>query len=94
MKKAILTIGLFTLVLATTSFASPKSSTSLIAANTVITSNDIDGGQSTGNDRKVDYNGKKISSIDGGQSTGNDRKVDYNGGIDGGQSTGNDRKVD
>ncbi|PKB17003.1 hypothetical protein [Flavobacterium sp. 5] len=82
MKKAILTIGLFTLVLASTSFASPKNSTSLIADNTIITSIDGTGGQSTGNNKKVDYNNNtlrtQITNIDGtgGQSTGNNKKVD------------------
>ena len=60
MKKAILTIGLFTLVLATTSFASPKISTSSIADNTVITSIDGTGGQDTGGNKKVDYNGNTL----------------------------------
>jgi hypothetical protein len=82
MKKAILTIGLFTLVLASTSFASPKNSSSSIATNTVITSIDGTGGQSAGDNRKVDFNGgglkNKIVEIDGtgGQSAGDNRKVD------------------
>lgn len=82
MKKAILTIGLFTLVLATTSFASPNNSTTSVTDNTVITSIDGTGGQSSGDNRKVDYNGrsvnKQIIEIDGtgGQSSGDNRKVD------------------
>jgi hypothetical protein len=82
MKKAVLTIGLFTLVLVSTSFASPNSSTISISDNSVITSIDGNGGQSTGDNRKVDYNGdslkNKIILIDGngGQSTGDNRKVD------------------
>lgn len=86
MKKAILTIGLFTLVLATTSFASPKISTSSIADNSVITSIDGNGGQDTGGNKKVDYNGNsshilstnKVADIDGngGQDTGGNKKVD------------------
>ncbi|WP_348823993.1 hypothetical protein [Flavobacterium aestuarii] len=82
MKKAILTIGLFTLVLATTSFASPKVSTSSIIDNTQISSIDGTGGQSSGDHRKLDYNGNviktQITAIDGtgGQSSGDHRKLD------------------
>jgi hypothetical protein len=83
MKKSILTIGLFTLVLvATTSFATPTNSTPSIVDNTVITSVDGRGGQQTGDHRKVDYTGnainRQITSVDGtgGQQTGDHRKVD------------------
>jgi len=82
MKKAILTIGLFTLVLVSTSFASPKDLTSSITDKTVITTIDGTGGQSTGGNRKVDYNASTFQNqntgIDGtgGQSTGGNRKVD------------------
>ncbi|HSD08924.1 hypothetical protein [Flavobacterium sp.] len=82
MKKALLTFGLFTLVLASTSFATPTSSTSPIADNAVITTLNIDGGQSSGGNRKLDYNGENskinntITSIDGGQSSGGNRKLD------------------
>lgn len=82
MKKTILSIGLFTLVLASTSFASPKNSTTSTAV-TVMTPIDGNGGQSTGNNRKLDYKGgtydtAQISFIDGngGQSTGDNRKID------------------
>lgn len=84
MKKAVLTFGLFTLVLASTSFAAPKNTTSTIAEKAVITSIDIDGGQSSGDNRKLDYTGdyskinktNQITSIDGGQSSGDNRKLD------------------
>lgn len=82
MKKAILTIGLFTLVLVSTSFASPKNTTSPIADNSEITFIDGNGGQSNGDNRKVDYNGSALNDqiiiIDGngGQSNGDNRKVD------------------
>ena len=84
MKKAILTFGLFTLVLASTSFAAPKNSTSSIADNTVITAIDIDGSQSSGGNKKLDYNGgsydntsnNQITSIDGSQSSGGNKKLD------------------
>ncbi|WP_348799128.1 hypothetical protein [Flavobacterium adhaerens] len=83
MKKVSLTIGLFTLVLASTSFASSKTTTTSIAINPETTSIDIDGGQSSGGNRKVDYNGSTFNTktnlivdIDGGQSSGGNRKVD------------------
>jgi hypothetical protein len=81
MKKAILTIGLFTLVLASTSFAAPSDKTSSIIDNPVITSTDGTGGQSTGGNRKLDYNGGTQNLIietdgTGGQSTGGNRKRD------------------
>ncbi|MDR6844824.1 hypothetical protein [Flavobacterium granuli] len=86
MKKAILTIGLFTLVLATTSFASPKISTSSFADNTLITGIDGNGGQDSGGHKKVDYNGstshilskQQVADIDGngGQDSGGHKKVD------------------
>ncbi len=83
MKKAILSIGLFTLVLASTSFASPKISTSAIAENTFSTPIDGNGGQSTGDNKKLDYNGGtynpgQTNFIDGngGQSTGDNKKLD------------------
>lgn len=82
MKKTILTIGLFTLVLASTSFATPKDSTSSIASNSVITPIDGTGSQSSGGNRKVDFNGGVIQNqmtlIDGtgSQSSGGNRKVD------------------
>lgn len=86
MKKAILSIGLFTLVLATTSFAAPTVSTSSIADNAITTPIDGNGGQDTGGNKKVDVYGgddlkitmKQYSNIDGngGQDTGGNKKVD------------------
>jgi hypothetical protein len=86
MKKAILTIGLFTLVLATTSFASPNSKTSSIIDYSTNTPIDGTGGQDTGRDKKLDVIGNvsrnesinQLSEIDGtgGQDTGRDRKLD------------------
>ena len=86
MKKAILTIGLFTLVLSSTSFASAKHSTPSIATSTVLTSIDGNGGQSTGDLRKLDYNGETLKLNKSLQVTG----IDGNGG----QSTGDLRKLD
>jgi hypothetical protein len=85
MKKAILTIGLFTLVLATTSFASPKISTSSIADNALITPIDGNGGQDAGGGKKLDYNGTS-----NGSATKNSSGVDGNGG----QDAGGGKKLD
>jgi hypothetical protein len=86
MKKAILTIGLFTLVLATTSFASPKISTSSIADNAVITSIDGNGSQDSGGGKKIDFMGtfskgkttNQLADIDGNgsQDSGGGKKID------------------
>nr|WP_315253414.1 hypothetical protein [uncultured Flavobacterium sp.] len=87
MKKAILTIGLFTLVLVSTSFASPNNSVpSVTTDNTGITSIDGTGSQDTGRTKKVDFNGggmkygktNQIADIDGtgSQDTGRTKKVD------------------
>jgi hypothetical protein len=86
MKKATLTIGLFTIVTALTSFANPTTSTSSIVDNTVITSIDGTGGQDTGGSKKVDFNGRVLKSVKsnlivkidgtGGQDTGGSKKVD------------------
>jgi hypothetical protein len=86
MKKAILTIGLFTLVTALTSFANPTTSTVASVDNNVITSIDGTGGQDAGGNKKVDFNGSviklnktsQIADIDGtgGQDAGGNKKVD------------------
>jgi general stress protein YciG len=86
MKKATLTIGLFTLVMVLTSFTTPKTSTPSIVDNTVKTSIDGTGGQDTGGNRKHDYTRNstiqtstiQIAEIDGtgGQDTGGNRKHD------------------
>jgi hypothetical protein len=54
MKKTILSIGLFTLVLVSTSFASPKNLSTSIVEDRVITSIDGTGGQSNEGGKKVD----------------------------------------
>ena len=94
MKKATLTIGLFSLVMVLTSFTSPEI---VVTKNSNEISLGIDG-QSTGGGRKVDeYAINGGVGIDG-QSTGGGRKVDVyaiNGGIGiDGQSTGGGRKLD
>jgi hypothetical protein len=86
MKKATLTIGLFTLVMVLTSFTTPETSTSRIANNTTKLSIDGNGGQDTGGNRKVDYNGKNSN----GASKKNHSDIDGNGG----QDTGGNRKHD
>ena len=84
MKKAILTIGLFTSVLASTSFAAPSTSNSSIADDAVITTIDVN--QDSGENKKLDSSESKsitsftnpIIGIDGngGQSTGGNKKQD------------------
>lgn len=78
MKKAILTIGLFTLVMGLTSFTSTEAKSSVEKGIIV----EVNGGQSAGRNKKVDVNG--------GQSAGGNKKVDVNGG----QSAGGNKKVD
>ncbi|RED24730.1 hypothetical protein BD847_1465 [Flavobacterium cutihirudinis] len=71
MKKTALTFGLFSLVVVATSFSAPENvKSSTYAMNTSV---DIDGGQKTGQDRKLDV----MAPIDGGQKTGQDRKLDF-----------------
>ncbi|AOW08465.1 hypothetical protein [Flavobacterium gilvum] len=92
MKKATLTIGLFSLLMVLTSFTTPETTTGIKVTqnNMLISPIDGAGGQSTGGNRKVDV------YIDGagGQSTGGNRKVDVYIDGAGGQSTGGNRKVD
>jgi hypothetical protein len=86
MKKVSLIIGLFTLVMASASFAAPTVSTSTIDENPVITSIDGTGSQDSGGNRKVDFTGNltvktatvHIGDIDGtgSQDSGGNRKVD------------------
>jgi hypothetical protein len=80
MKKAILTIGLFTIVTALTSFAKP---TTANVDNTINTEIDGTGTQTTGDNKKVDFiensiNSKQTLKIDGTgtQTTGDNKKVD------------------
>jgi hypothetical protein len=78
MKKAILTIGLFTLVMGLTSFTTPEGKSKVEKGISL----EVNGGQSAGGNKKVDVNG--------GQSAGGNKKVDVNGG----QSAGGNKKVD
>lgn len=65
MKKAILTFGLFSLMMVLTSFTSPEmSNTSKVENNSV----DLVGGTSAGGNKKVD--------LVGGTSAGGNKKVD------------------
>ncbi|MEM0576263.1 3-oxoacyl-ACP reductase [Flavobacterium polysaccharolyticum] len=79
MKKAILTTGLFTLVMGLTSFTTPKQKTTIDKEINLL---DINGSQSAGGNKKVDINGS--------QSAGGNKKVDINGS----QSAGGNKKVD
>ena len=65
MKKTILTIGLFTLVMGLTSFTTPKQKTAIEKGTNLL---DISGSQSAGRNKKVD--------ISGSQSAGRNKKVD------------------
>lgn len=86
MKKATLTIGLFTLVMVLTSFTTPEISTSKIVNITTNSPIDGTGGQDAGGNRKHDYTGNstiatstiQIAEIDGtgGQDAGGNRKHD------------------
>ena len=86
MKKAILTFGLFTLVLASTSFAAPTASSSLIADNTVGTSVNATESQDAERTRKIDSNDNqnimisitKTVSVEGAgnQDSGGHKKID------------------
>ena len=80
MKKAILTFGLFSLMMVLTSFTSPEmSNTSKVENNTFV---ELVGGGSAGGNKKVD--------LVGGGSAGGNKKVD----LVGGGSAGGNKKVD
>ncbi|MGL2993053.1 3-oxoacyl-ACP reductase [Flavobacterium sp. TSSA_36] len=79
MKKAILTIGLFTLVMGLTSFTTPEGKSNIDKNSNL---SEISGSQSAGRNKKVD--------ISGSQSAGGNKKVD----ISGSQSAGGNKKVD
>ena len=78
MKNAILTIGLFTLVMGLTSFTTPEQKAT-IDNNSLI---EINGSSSVGGNKKVDINGSS--------SVGGNKKVDINGS----SSVGGNKKVD
>jgi hypothetical protein len=81
MKKAILTIGLFSLVMVLTSFTTPETaSVSRVENNNTFA--DLVGGTSAGGNKKVD--------LVGGTSAGGNKKVD----LVGGTSAGGNKKVD
>jgi len=79
MKKAILTIGLFSLVMILTSFTTPEKT------NTILTNSfsvDLTGGASVGGNKKID--------LTGGASVGGNKKIDLTGGA----SVGGNKKID
>ncbi|TDD78366.1 3-oxoacyl-ACP reductase [Flavobacterium caseinilyticum] len=80
MKKSILTIGLFSLVMVLTSFTTPETDPIITVDN--YGNVELVGTQSTGGNKKVD--------LVGTQSTGGNKKVD----LVGTQSTGGNKKVD
>jgi hypothetical protein len=90
MKKAILTIGLFSLVMILTSFTTPETKNNTKVENNTIV--ELNGNQTAGN-KKVDLNGNQTAGnkkvdLNGNQTAGN-KKVDLNGN----QTAGN-KKVD
>jgi hypothetical protein len=94
MKKAILTIGLFSLVMILTSFTTPETKNNAKVENNAIV--DLTGNQSLGGNKKVDLTGnqslggnKKVD-LTGNQSLGGNKKVD----LTGNQSLGGNKKVD
>jgi general stress protein YciG len=92
MKKAILTIGLFSLVMVLTSFTTTETKNNVqVGSNTFLT-----GGQAVGGNQKVDLTGgqavggnQKVD-LTGGQAVGGNQKVD----LTGGQAVGGNQKVD
>ena len=92
MKKAILTIGLFSLVMILTSFTTQETKNTVKSDNNV----NIIGGTATGGNVKVDIIGGTATGgnvkvdIIGGTATGGNVKVD----IIGGTATGGNVKVD
>jgi hypothetical protein len=80
MKKAILTIGLFSLAMVLTPFTTTEASNTSKAENNVHV--DINGGGAAGGNMKVDING--------GGAAGGNMKVDINGG----GAAGGNMKVD
>ena len=93
MKKAILTIGLFSLVMVLTSFTTPETDISIDDKKSNL---EINGAQSAGGNKKLDINGaqsaggnKKLDFIDV-QLSGASQKLDINGA----QSAGGNKKLD
>jgi hypothetical protein len=92
MKKAILTIGLFSLMMVLTSFTTPETTN-----NTKVENNtNLTGGQATGGNQKLDLTGGQATGgnqkldLTGGQATGGNQKLD----LTGGQATGGNQKLD
>jgi hypothetical protein len=94
MKKAILTISLFSLVMILTSFTTPETSTN--DNNVTIGTSNIRGAQATGGNVKLDIRGAQATGgnvkldIRGAQATGGNVKLD----IRGAQATGGNVKLD
>ena len=96
MKKAILTIGLFSLVMVLTSFTTPETKNNDKVANNANITVDLVGSGSAGGNKKVDLVGsgsaggnKKVDLVGSGSAGGN-KKVD----LVGSGSAGGNKKVD
>jgi general stress protein YciG len=94
MKKAILTIGLFSLMMILTSFTTPETTNNIKVKNS--TAVELVGGQATGGNQKLDLVGGQATGgnqkldLVGGQATGGNQKLD----LVGGQATGGNQKLD
>ena len=93
MKKAILTIGLFSLVMILTSFTTPETSKMTLSNNTTV---DAVGSAATGGNKKLDAVGsaatggnKKLDAV-GSAATGGNKKLDAVGSA----ATGGNKKLD
>jgi hypothetical protein len=90
MKKAILTISLFSLVMILTSFTTPETGNN--DKNTV----SVRGSQATGGNMKLDVRGSQATGgnmkldVRGSQATGGNMKLD----VRGSQATGGNMKLD
>jgi hypothetical protein len=95
MKKAILTIGLFSLVMILTSFTTPETTKNTNVDNTNESINLV-GGAATGGNKKLDLvggaatGGNKKLDLVGGAATGGNKKLD----LVGGAATGGNKKLD
>jgi hypothetical protein len=94
MKKAILTIGLFSLVMILTSFTTPEAKN---ISNVENNSNvELTGSQSAGGNKKLDLTGSQSAGgnkkldLTGSQSAGGNKKLD----LTGSQSAGGNKKLD
>jgi hypothetical protein len=94
MKKSILTIGLFSLVMILTSFTTPETNT--VTRTSIDNTIDLAGSQAAGGNRKMDLAGSQAAGgnrkmdLAGSQAAGGNRKMD----LAGSQAAGGNRKMD